>query len=481
MTRPTHTIRSWQQQLGSLSLCSRLTLLLLAVGLTPMVFSQVLAMKAYSDRILNHHLDATEQMASGKLEQLQALLTTKSLELDALAQALQQRPATLERDWAQQASQLGFDDLMLVDLTQRRVIAAALDPGLIGTSLDTEMLHDCGLNKVVAGMGPLNQLSVVPLSRDPCTEGMATWMAVPLQDPGKQNLLLAGRLDAASFRKVVDSRFARLNHDAEAHLVIEQRQGDERQFVAVPTGEAAASRPAVNFQPISRGGLDVADRQQGLGGASYLRAANGELMLGAWRLIPQSNVAVLVTIPEAEPRFDGQALNRQLLMLLAATAVLVTAAGVVLGRRLAGPIQKLHQAIQGFDPADETSLTPVLVSGHDEIATLASTINAMAQRIQERTSNLRETKEQLNAYIQTAQTTLLALDFEGRITLLNRSGCDLIGIPPMAGPASTGSPTWWTPKIRRYCATGWIRQLAPRCPPMARWTITSSPAIAAPA
>jgi two-component system, sensor histidine kinase and response regulator len=430
MTRPTHTIRSWQQQLGSLSLCSRLTLLLLAVGLTPMVFSQVLAMKAYSDRILNHHLDATEQMASGKLEQLQALLTTKSLELDALAQALQQRPATLERDWAQQASQLGFDDLMLVDLTQRRVIAAALDPGLIGTSLDTEMLHDCGLNKVVAGMGPLNQLSVVPLSRDPCTEGMATWMAVPLQDPGKQNLLLAGRLDAASFRKVVDSRFARLNHDAEAHLVIEQRQGDERQFVAVPTGEAAASRPAVNFQPISRGGLDVADRLQGLGGASYLRAANGELMLGAWRLIPQSNVAVLVTIPEAEPRLDGQALNRQLLMLLAATAVLVTAAGVVLGWRLAGPIQKLHQAIQGFDPADETSLTPVLVSGHDEIATLASTINAMAQRIQERTSNLRETKEQLNAYIQTAQTTLLALDFEGRITLLNRSGCDLIGIPP---------------------------------------------------
>lgn len=478
MTRP---IRSWQQQLGSLSLSSRLTLLLLAVGLTPMVFSQVVAINAYSDRILSHHLDATEQMASGKVEQVQALLTTKSLDLDALAQALQQRPATLERDWAQQASQLGFDDLVLVDLSQRRVIVAAPNPSLIGTSLDGPMLRGCGLNKVVAEMGPWNQLSVVPPSIDPCTEGMATWMAVPVRGQGRQNLLLAGRLGGSSFRKVVESRFERLNHNAEAHLVIEQRQGDQRQFVAVPTGEAAASRPAVNFHPISRGGLDVADRQQGHGGAGYLRAANGALKLGAWRQIPQSDVGVLVIIPEAEPRLDSQALNRQLLLLLAATAVLVTVAGVVLGRRLAGPIQKLHQAIQGFDPADETSLTPVVVSGHDEIAALASTINAMVQRIQERTSNLRETKEQLNAYIQTAQTTLLALDFEGHITLLNRSGCDLIGIPPMAGRASTGSPTWWTRKIRRCCATGWIRRQAPPCPPMARWTIASSPATAAPA
>ncbi len=430
MKLPAPTIQTWRERLSALSLSSRLTVLLLGVGLTPMVFSQVVALNAYRERILSHHLDATEQMASGKVEQLQAMLTTKGLELDELAMELQKQPALLQGDWSLQASRLGFAELLLIDRRRGRVIGAAVNPALVGESLTGPLLRHCSLSKVVAEMGPWNHLSVLPLNRDPCTEDNATWMAVPLKDRNNRKLLLAGRLDADAFREVISRRYERLNHRAEAHLVIEQRRGDAWQFVSVLRGQAAAATEALNYQPTLSGGLTFSERQLGNGGAGYLRTGSGTLKLGAWRQIPQSDVAVLVTIPEEEPRLDSQALTQQLLLLLAATAILVTVAGVELGRRLAGPIQKLHQAIQEFDPADEASLTPVVVSGNDEIASLASTINALAQRIKERTSNLRETKEQLHAYIQTAQITLLALDFDGRITLLNSSGCALIGIAP---------------------------------------------------
>ncbi len=428
MTRPAPTIQTWRERLRPLTLSSRLTVLLLGVGLTPMVFSQVVALNAYRERILSHHLDATEQMANGKVEQLQARLTSKGLELDELAMELHRHPAPPQRRLAQQASRLGFEELLLIDRGSGRVIGAAVNLALIGKSLAGPLLRNCSLNKLVEGMGTWSHLTVLPLKHDPCTEETATWMAVPLKDRANQKLLLVGRLGAASFREVINRRYERLSHGAEADLVIEQRRGDGWQFLSVPMGQATEDSEALNYQPTLSGGLTFSERQLGNGGAGYLRTGSGTLKLGAWRQIPQSDVAVLVTIPEAEPRLDSQLLTQQLLMLLAATAILVTMAGVALGRRLAGPIQKLHQAIQGFDPADEASLTPVVVRGHDEIASLASTINALALRIKERTSNLRNTKEQLHAYIQTAQTTLLALDFEGRVTLLNSSGCALIGI-----------------------------------------------------
>lgn len=83
---------AWRARLVPLSLTSRLTLLLLAVGLTTLFVAQVLALRAYSQRIVSNHLDITEQMAAGKVEKLQSLLTSKSIALDELAQTL---PAAL--------------------------------------------------------------------------------------------------------------------------------------------------------------------------------------------------------------------------------------------------------------------------------------------------------------------------------------------------------------------------------------------------
>ncbi len=442
---------------GELSLSSRLILLLLAVGLTPLVISQLLALREYNARIVNTHLDAAQQAAIGKVDQLEALLTSRGIALDELAHAVRQDPGALTGRWADDARRLGFDDLLLVNVRQQRIVAAALHPQLQQHRLDQAPVLGSGLSHAVQGVRPWSNVSVSPLDRDPLLGGMAAWVAVSLQGGANTELLLVGRLGASSFREVVDTRFQRLSHDASVQLVSERRRGPALQFLPVPMGSGQAAPAPIVYQPQRFGGFSFEQRLEGDGGAGYLRSANGDLVLGAWREIPLSEVVVLVTIPEAETRRDSESLSRQLLLLLASTAVLVTVAGVLLGRRLAAPIQDLHQSIQGFDPDDESSLHPVEVRGQDEIANLAGTINAMAQRIQERTLNLRQTKEQLDTYIQTVQTTLLALDFSGRISLLNRSGCRLLGIEDDRWPGLDWLHNWVEPSDRPQLLT-WLER-----------------------
>ncbi|MEB3319603.1 MAG: response regulator [Cyanobium sp.] len=411
-----------------LPLTSRLTALLLAVGLTPLFVAQMLALSAYQRRIVTGYLDDAEQLADNKVRQIQAELTSKGIELDELARAADGQPERLRRDWAQRAARLGFRDLLLVDASGPRVVASVAESDLAGQRVDQGRLRDSGLFRAVDGVRLWSQVSVVPLDRIGSSGEVVAWMAVPLRPGDRRGLLLAGRLDASAFRDVVASRFERHGHGARVALVTEERQGSSLRFLPVPLAVGASPQPPLILQGSGRYGLAMEQRRRGDGGAGSLRASDGSTQLAAWRRIPYSRVSVLVTIPEADVNRDGRALTLQLLGLLGVTAVLVTVAGVVLGRRLAGPIQALLEAITGFDPDEEASLRPLAVQGSGEIATLVGTINAMAGRIQERTTSLREAKEQLDTYIQTVQTTLLALDLQGRITLLNRSGCALLGL-----------------------------------------------------
>ncbi len=447
------------RRLGDLPLGRRLTLLLLAVGLTPLVFSLLVALRAFHQQISSNHFDAAERVADAKVEEVQALLTSKAVQLDELVQAARGSRATLQENWSERAGSLGFEDLLLVDTQGRRVVASALHPPMVGRSLDHDPLRRSGLPRVVRNLRPWHEVSVAPLNPDPGLGGLSSWLAVPFTTSPSpaSRLVLVGRLGVPAFRELFDSRVQRLDHQARVQLVLEERRGGSLRWQ--PLTLVARAPAASVLVPVLAAwpGLPGERTSRGDGGSGYLRNGRGQLLLAAWRQIPSSEVVVLATIAEQELRQDSQALTAQLLALLAGTAVLVSGAGVLLGRRLSAPIQRLHQAILGFDPENESSLHPVEVQGHDEIATLARTINAMTRRIQERTSHLRATKEQLDTYIQTVQTTLLALDRSGRVHLLNRSGCALLGIPPQGWHGIDWLNEWVDPGIGNGCGTGWRR------------------------
>ena len=218
-----------------LPLTSRLTALLLAVGLTPLFVAQMLALSAYQRRIVTGYLDDAEQLADNKVRQIQAELTSKGIELDELARAADGQPERLRRDWAQRAARLGFRDLLLVDASGPRVVASVAESDLAGQRVDQGRLRDSGLFRAVDGVRLWSQVSVVPLDRIGSSGEVAAWMAVPLRPGDRRGLLLAGRLDASAFQDVVASRFERHGHGARVALVTEERQG-----AAVPAADSAA-------------------------------------------------------------------------------------------------------------------------------------------------------------------------------------------------------------------------------------------------
>ena len=447
---------------GPASLSRRLLLLLLTVGLAPLAVSQLVTLAAFLDQEHHHMVSVAEELAAEKVQEAQALLTSKAIQLDQLAQSSQGRVDLLQRDWRQQAGQLAFSDLLLVHRPSRRITAAAMHPDLVGLHLDSDLLRRSGLHQAVRNLSPWNQVSVVALESDPSLGGVAAWLAVPLQKDQSSPFVLVGRLDGSALQEMAFQRQRGLAHGASVQLMTLRQLGSQLQFRSLGSSNDPAVAPALVSR--SAGWLGAGSPiLRGDGGNATLITAAGQELLAAWRTIPFSPVAVLVTLPTEEVHRGSWALSARILVILLVTAVLVALVGVLLGRRLVRPLRELHQAVQDFDPDDATSLHPVAVRGRDEIASLAGTINAMASRIQERTAHLRATKEELDTTIQTVQTTLLALDLGGRITLLNRSGRCLLGLPAWDDDASWVGADWvgqWVAEADRPLVRHWLEEAA---------------------
>ena len=447
---------------GPASLSRRLLLLLLAVGLTPLVLSQLVTLGAFLDQEHHHMVGVAEELAAEKVQEAQTLLISKGIQLDQMAQASRGQVELLQRDWRQQAAQLAFSDLLLVNRMTRRVTSAAVHTDLIGLHLEGDRLRRSGLHQAVRNLSPWNQMSVASLESDPGLGGVAAWLAVPLQKERSSPFVLVGRLDGTAFEEMAFKRQRGLAHGASVRLVTLHRQGSQLQFRPLGRSTDPAAPPALVTRP--PGWLGTGSPSlRGDGGNATLVTPAGQELLAAWREIPFSPVAVLITLPQEEVRRGSQALSARILLILLVTAFVVTLVGLLLGRRLVHPLRELHQAVQDFDPDDASSLHPVAVRGRDEIASLAGTINAMASRIQERTAHLRATKEELDTTIQTVQTTLLALDLQGRITLLNRSGRCLLGLHARDDGHSWSGSDWigeWVAEADRPLVRHWLQAAA---------------------
>jgi signal transduction histidine kinase len=451
-----------QRGASQASLSQRLVVLLLAVGLSPLVLSQLVTLRAFLNQERHHLFSVLEQLASTKADEAQALMTGTGIQLDQLVQVAQGQPERLQREWRQRAVQLGLSDLLLVDRTSQRVVGAALHPELVGLELGSERLRSSGLSQAVQQLSTWNQVSQAPLAPDPSLGGVAAWLAVPLLNGQGSPLVLVGRFEGTAFQEKAFKRKQGVEHGFSVQLVTLRSEGGQLQLLPLGSSPGSAGASALTTRPARWLGAG-APNLRGDGGSAYVVTADGQELLAAWRLMPFSPVAVLITMPREEARRDSLELTVMILAILLVTAVLVALVGVVLGRRLVRPLRDLHRAVQDFDPGEVTSLHPVAVRGHDEIASLAGTINALASRIQERTAKLRSTKDQLDTYIQTVQTTLLGLDLRGCVTLLNRSGRNLLG-----SAEGEEAPTWlgedwihhWVAEADRPLVRHWLLQAA---------------------
>jgi signal transduction histidine kinase len=111
------------------------------------------------------------------------------------------------------------------------------------------------------------------------------------------------------------------------------------------------------------------------------RAVDGRAVLSAHATIPRLGWIVFVEQPTAEALAPVHAAAYQTLALLGLGVVLALLAGVVLARRLTGPIRALQAGAERLGRGDLAQR--IEVSSADEIGTLALRFNEMAGRIQE--------------------------------------------------------------------------------------------------
>ena len=148
------------------------------------------------------------------------------------------------------------------------------------------------------------------------------------------------------------------------------------------------------------------------------RTLSGQSVLSAHATIPRLGWIVFVEQPTSEALAPVYATAYQTLALLGLGVVLALLAGVVLARRLTGPIRALQAGAERLGQGDLAQR--IEVSAGDEIGTLALRFNEMAGRIQDaqetleakvadRTRELSQTLEELrNAQDRLLQTEKLA-------------------------------------------------------------------------
>jgi signal transduction histidine kinase len=148
------------------------------------------------------------------------------------------------------------------------------------------------------------------------------------------------------------------------------------------------------------------------------RTLSGQSVLSAHATIPRLGWIVFVEQPTSEALAPVYATAYQTLALLGLGVVLALLAGVVLARRLTGPIRALQAGAERLGQGDLAQR--IEVSAGDEIGTLALRFNEMAGRIQDaqetleakvadRTRELSQSLEELrNAQDRLLQTEKLA-------------------------------------------------------------------------
>jgi signal transduction histidine kinase len=155
---------------------------------------------------------------------------------------------------------------------------------------------------------------------------------------------------------------------------------------------------------VARARTDALER--GAGGVQQARALDGRAVLSAHAIIPKLGWIVFVEQPTAEALAPVYTALYQTLALLGLGVVLALGAGVVLARRLTGPIRRLQAGTERL--GDGALSERIEVRGTDEIGVLALRFNEMAARIQdaqetlearvaERTRDLARSLEDLRA------------------------------------------------------------------------------------
>ncbi len=389
--------------------------------------------QAEVQRLLEQRADFLRQLTVQGLAQRRSAVAS-AVQADTLVHSLQATPPTGAETPANAAVQRAlnqwlnqhagsFQHARVVRLPGGRIVAST-NPAEVGYVLvDSALLE--------RAQRPGVQEMVLPLL-SPNDKPALAWVRKIRTTPAQDRVEVVGLVMAYAEVQSVLEGVLQLGSDADYLGQTLLYDGQQGVLAAVParTGTADLVR------------LD-ADVSQGFEGSLRKRDAAGDSQLAVYRAIPLGGTAhwALVQLyPEAELL---SALQSQLLRGAGIGLVTTLLLGVLLWPVTRLMTRRLLAVSAAFDrlARGEWSLRLPLQT-HDslEVVTLTQAFNHLAiaiqhsnatleQQVRERTAELQAEHDRAQGYLDVAAIMLLALDAQGRISMINRKGAELLGYP----------------------------------------------------
>ena len=194
-------------------------------------------------------------------------------------------------------------------------------------------------------------------------------------------------------------------------------------------------------------GEDVFQRDQrvvhGFEGTLMLPDADGDDLLVVYRHLSLSGSQGW-TLVNYQSREDALAALKGSAQALIVAGLLLTMIALVLigfgARHLTRPLKRLTHTARQFDAGHLSVRAQLQPADSQELVELAEAFNGMAAgieaahqmleaRVLERTQALASERDTAQRYLDIAGVMLMALDIQGRITLINRKGAEVLGEP----------------------------------------------------
>jgi PAS domain S-box-containing protein len=432
MTSPWHTVRN-------INVRQKLTILLLIIGLVPTLIASIFA-----------YVNISRQLNAKTEDQLTSIVVKQQQKIDALLQNKQEDVLKLANRYD---LQLAISDYMGSAAKDASDINKELSEKKIESSDIVSILITDTNNKVYGFTNAGDKGTTGPLANTIHSQGGQQNIATIQEDKalGGNKLYIATRLsinkkDAGTLifvYKTDDFAAALADYNGlgttgETVLAVKQPNGDTVSLFPLRFDNEAALNPNVRLN-----GLDMFSH----GGDFYgkVKDYRGHDVIAAARPITATNWGMATKLDADEAFAPISQLRDTLLIIVGASSILIIMIALATTRLFTQPIIELTEKTRRIIKGDFTQR--IDVKGNDEIGTLGTTFNDMAnrlaesygaleQKVAERTKALDQKVSELatanakdEAILSGIGEGLVVVDVNGLVQLINGIAIELMALP----------------------------------------------------
>lgn len=141
------------------------------------------------------------------------------------------------------------------------------------------------------------------------------------------------------------------------------------------------------------------------------------------RAISSANWLMAVSIDRSEAFAASIQLQNTLLIVMAATSIVIVLVALGMTRSITAPILKIVQTSRAIGEGDLTAKSDIV--RRDEIGVLSDSINKMGASLQSYVDRVRGQRSRLETILNTATESILAIDGTGTVVMANKSAAEL--------------------------------------------------------